>query len=486
MHKLPDAYVKRMKEMLGNAYGDYEASFRCPSYAGLRVNHLKLSSEQFEQISPFALSRVPWTENGFYYDTKNQPAKHPYYYAGLYYIQEPSAMLPAAILPVEPGDRVLDLCAAPGGKSTELAAKLKGRGVLVSNDISASRTKALLKNLELFGAGNSVILNETPEHLTQYFYEYFDKILIDAPCSGEGMFRKDAAIRKAWEKQGPDFYSKLQRSILDAAVRLLKPGGMMLYSTCTFSGMENEGSVAYALSKYPQLQLMPIHKDYGFEDGRAELVTPEIALSEEKQKTLGRTVRLWPFRVRGEGHFAALFKKEDTACNGSLDSGRNPVNVKRHADRNRKDAVALRGKNADFEHLPQEITEFLERTGRSHEGYRPQLHGERLYLVPEGIPDLKGLRIVRSGLFAGSYLKNRFEPSQAFAMALTANQWDNCLNLTADDPRVIRYLKGETLDLEESLESGWALVLVDGYPLGWGKYAQGRLKNKYLAGWRMM
>lgn len=465
MHKLPDAFVERMKEMLGEEFEDYQASFDKPSFTGLRVNNRKLSTEQFEQISPFPLSRVPWTENGFYYDGADQPAKHPYYYAGLYYIQEPSAMTPAAVLPVEPGDKVLDLCAAPGGKSTELAAKLNGKGVLVSNDISASRTKALLKNLELFGSDNCVILNEVPDHLLPAFYEYFDKILIDAPCSGEGMFRKDAAIRKAWEKQGPDFYAKIQRSILDAAVALLKPGGMMLYSTCTFSSMENEDTISYALAKYPELSLLPVLKDYGFADGRVDLVSKEIALSEERKETIRNTARLWPFRIQGEGHFVALLKKAGERDTSTYVKKENKV---------------------DFDRLPQEIREFLGRTGCSFEGYQPKLHGERLYLVPEEVPDLKGLRIVRSGLFAGSYLKKRFEPSQAFAMTLSKEKWDNCLNLSASDPKVTKYLKGETLDLDEILEPGWVLVLVDGYPLGWGKYAKGRLKNKYLAGWRMM
>lgn len=469
MQKLPDAFVDRMKEMLAGEYEDYQASFDKPSYTGLRVNTRKLSAEQFEAISPFSLSRVTWTKNGFYYNAADQPAKHPYYYAGLYYIQEPSAMTPAAVLPVEPGDKVLDLCAAPGGKSTELAAKLNGQGVLVSNDISASRTKALLKNLELFGADNCVILNEVPDHLEPVFSGYFDKILIDAPCSGEGMFRKDAAIRKAWEKQGPEFYKKIQRSILDTAVRLLKPGGMMLYSTCTFSSEENEDSVAYALARYPELSLLPVPKEYGFADGRVDLIAPDIELSEERKNSIRNTAHLWPFRVQGEGHFVALFQKEGEKKSGSLTlSG------------------SKKGRNAEFDRLPQEITQFLEKTGCTYEGYRPKLYGERLFFIPEEIPDLKGLRVVRSGLFVGSYMKKRFEPSQAFAMTLSESRWEHCLNLSADDPKVIKYLKGETLDLEESLPSGWILVLVDGYPLGWGKYAGGRLKNKYLAGWRMM
>ena len=196
---LPEIYLERMKELLGEEFPQYEASFSEMPFAGLRVNTLKLTPEEFENMSPYQVTPVPWTTNGFYYNKKEQPGKHPYYFAGLYYIQEPSAMTPAALLPIEPGDCVLDMCAAPGGKSTELAAKLQGKGVLVTNDISSSRAKALLKNIEVFGVSNSAVLSEVPDHLIEYFPEYFDKILIDAPCSGEGMFRKDPSIIKSWD-----------------------------------------------------------------------------------------------------------------------------------------------------------------------------------------------------------------------------------------------------------------------------------------------
>ena len=222
---LPKKFCDEMKRILGEEYPAYLASMEDTRKYGLRVNTAKISVEDFLKISPFELTPIPYVDNGFYYDPEVAPAKHPYYFAGLYYLQDPSAMTPASRLPVEEGDVVLDLCAAPGGKATELAAKLHGTGLLIANDISSKRAKALLKNIELFGVENSFIVTEYPQKLQEYFTGFFDKILIDAPCSGEGMFRKEPSMVKAWEQNGPEFYAKLQEEILRQALPMLKPGG---------------------------------------------------------------------------------------------------------------------------------------------------------------------------------------------------------------------------------------------------------------------
>lgn len=451
---LPQIYLERMKDLLKEEFPQYEASFTEVPFAGLRVNTLKLQPEEFEEMSPFELSNVPWTNNGFYYSKKEQPGKHPYYFAGLYYIQEPSAMTPAALLPVEPGDRVLDMCAAPGGKSTELAAKLKGKGVLVTNDISSSRAKALLKNIEVFGVSNATVLSEVPDHLTEYFPEYFDKILIDAPCSGEGMFRKDPSIIKSWEKQGPEFFHKIQVSILDAAVKLLKPDGYMLYSTCTFSPLENEGSIQYLLDNYPEFEVVSVdaYKDFG--KGHPEWI-------ENGAEELKDTFRLWPHKIKGEGHFVALLHKKGE-----------PVPTKETG-------------KAKLVKYPKGTEDFLSQLNLDLEGKHFEEFGEKVYLVSDELPNLKGLRILRNGLYLGEKKKNRFEPSQSLAMALKARDYAHTINYPSDSLDLKKYLKGETIDLEDDSLSGWQLVLVDGYPLGWGKAANGRLKNKYLPGWRL-
>jgi len=309
---LPEKYKKRIKEMLGeDEAGKYFDSFKEKYYTGMRVNTLKTSVSDFEKISPFDIKKVDWTPKGFYYSQEDKPAKHPYYYAGLYYIQEPSAMAPATFLPVNEHDRVLDLCAAPGGKSTELAAKLNQTGLLVTNDISASRAKALLKNIEISGVTNAVVTSEAPFSLAKHFESYFDKILVDAPCSGEGMFRKDPSIIKNWEQYGVEYYSKLQKEIILYAADMLKPGGYMLYSTCTFSPEEDEGTIEYLLSNRSEFSIETIDYDFGASGQEKWLKKDNNTTS--CVKGIEKTKRLWPHIINGEGHFLALLKKDENA-----------------------------------------------------------------------------------------------------------------------------------------------------------------------------
>ena len=366
-------------------------------------------------------------------------------------------MTPADRLPVEPGDRVLDVCAAPGGKATELGAKLGGTGVLAANDLSSSRAKGLLKNLELFGIGNVLILSEEPGKLVSYFPEYFDKILIDAPCSGEGMFRKEKKMVKAWEEHGPEFFSKIQRSIVTQAAQMLRPGGMLLYSTCTFSPEENEQTIEYLLQEYPEFKICEMEGYEGFADGM-----PQV--TESKNPELEKTVRIFPHRMKGEGHFLALLQKGEKTEDGKR--------------------LPESGKNKK---LPEELEEFLGHIDRKFDSSRMDLRGEKVYYMPEGLPTLRGIRFLRTGLLMGELKKNRFEPSQALAMNLKKEEYDQVIDLPLEDERVMKYLKGETLDVEDLVkpkDKGWYLICVDGYPLGFGKLVNQMLKNKYLPGWR--
>ena len=300
---LPEKYLDTMKQMLGNDFQAYIDSFNDNRLYGLRVNTLKITPEEFLRISPFELKPIPWIENGFYFSENDKPAKHPYYFAGLYYIQEPSAMTPANVLPVEPGDVVFDMCAAPGGKSTELGAKLNQKGLLITNDISNSRAKALLKNVEVSGIPNICVLSEDPQRIAGRFSTFFDKVLIDAPCSGEGMFRKDNKLIKSWQKNGPEFYSQIQKNIILSGADMLKPGGRMLYSTCTFSKLEDEESVRHLLRNRPDMHLVDIKPYEGFEHGYVES-------DEDKEFHIEKTVRIFPHKMKGEGHFLALFEKD--------------------------------------------------------------------------------------------------------------------------------------------------------------------------------
>ena len=366
-------------------------------------------------------------------------------------------MFPAQVLPVEEGDFILDMCAAPGGKSTALAAKLQGTGLLVSNDISASRAKALLKNIEASGVRNSIVLTEDPKNLAGPFAEYFDKILIDAPCSGEGMFRKEPSMMKAWEKNGPDFFSKLQREIVDSGIRMLKAGGMMVYSTCTFSVEENEGTLKYILDNYPEMHVVPIEQE-------GEGLAPAHPEWVDGPEEIRYARRLWPHRLKGEGHFTALLRKGGEQRTG----------------------MAAAAASGGIKELPEEFARFLNEgaVNLKFDPARLILQGDHLSYLPESTPFLGKLRRMRTGWYLGDIKKKRFEPSGFFARGLEPSECDHWIDLELSDARVIKYLKCETLEVSPELPNGWYIVGVCGHSLGWGKVSGGTLKNKYPSGWR--
>lgn len=594
--RLPQLFLDKMKRLLGAEFPVFLASYNESRFYGLRVNSLKAAPQTWRQISPFGgeegLEAIPWTAEGYYYGEEERPGKHVYYHAGLYYIQEPSAMVPVELLGVQPGDRVLDLCAAPGGKSTQIAAKLQGRGVLVSNDNSRERTKALAKNIEIAGVRNAVILNEEPERLAQTFAGWFDRILVDAPCSGEGMFRKDESAPAVWEKHSVERCSLMQRDILRHAAAMLAPGGTMVYSTCTFSPEENECSVARLLAEFPELEVVPVEPKYGWMPGRpewaAEYGAPQsvpASIAADMDQTalepLSGTVRIWPHRVKGEGHYAAVIRKrhadsvpveggdgsreniggraETSALPGrgtdaprgaalseetgsrtldTSESGRRggsgrkrersgPAlnagprergrSVGRHAGGR---VVRSGGRNAEPRKGAGEemdpIAQWLEfaadnLTSRTPLAGVPVVFGSVVYLQPPGMPLLDGLKVVRAGWLVGEAGGGgKFQPSQSLAMGLEAADAVRILTFRADEEETIRFLKGETLfppagrirlaspagsdsgddgdnnPAETERKKGHVLICVDGFPIGWGKYDGGMLKNGLPAGWRRL
>lgn len=486
--RLPEAYQESMKALLGVEYELYLESFQHPSSRGLRVNTRKWTQE--ECVSGICrngicdgLTPVPWIPNGFFYEEGPRLSKNPYYYAGLYYLQEPSAMTPASVLPVNPGDRVLDLCAAPGGKSTELGVKLEGEGLLFANDISNSRAKALLKNLELFGIPNICVTSESPEKLASAYPEYFDKILVDAPCSGEGMFRRDPDMAKNWIKKGPEYYGPVQREILEQALEMLKPGGELVYSTCTFSRTENEEVILKALGRHKEMELVPLLKFEGACDGIG----------------LPGCIRLFPHKIRGEGHFLAMMRKKKSGeAEKRQEAGEMPKAAagNKAGEKGKTEAVAGGRKECLSEdgsrRMPQpllknrEFMEFMEKVPESYEPGRFFVLQDSVYYLPEKFTPRAGLRYLRTGLLAGSIRNGRFEPSQALAMTLSQDTFPDSISFSWEDERVIRYLKGETIVLteREGARKGWCLVCVDGYALGFAKGAGMTLKNKYYPGWR--
>lgn len=467
--ELPEQFLESMKKMLGTEYQDYLNSMKEDTRTAFRVNTNKIAPEQFMDICPFQTEPVPWNEKGFYYNAdEDMPSKHPYYYAGLYYIQEPSAMIPASLLPVEEGDRVLDLCAAPGGKATELAAKLHGTGLLVANDISVSRAMALAKNLQIAGTRNAVVTAETPQNLAAVMPGFFQKVLIDAPCSGEGMFRRDPGMVKSWLAHGPEYYAGIQTEILESAYELLAPGGDMVYSTCTFSPLEDEGMIQSFLKKHPDMTICEVPRYPGYSEGRPDWVP-------DGDPALKKCVRIFPHRAEGEGHFAVLLHKQGKAGRAYAESEMWDKNgtVLRS---NKQKQKTQEGIEKFFQMLLPEAGIEFKTLSRKKDTY-----------VAETLAagQMKGLRIVSGGLIIGNDKNGRFEPSPQLALALRGEDYLQRIDLPAEDERVIRYLKGETVVVDKPYK-GYVLFCVDGYPLGWCKgNGSGTMKNKYYPGWRM-
>ncbi|CAM4056373.1 RsmB/NOP family class I SAM-dependent RNA methyltransferase [Paenibacillus alkaliterrae] len=533
---LPLNFTAKMEKLLGEEFDDFMSSYAAPRVYGLRINRLKLNMEEWKGMSPLSadVSPIPWAEDGLYYKEGERPGKHPHYHAGLYYIQEPSAMAPVELLDVRPGQRVLDLCAAPGGKSTQIAAKLQGGGVLVTNDNARERTKALAKNIELAGVRNAVVMNEEPAALAPVFTEWFDRILIDAPCSGEGMFRKDESMIAEWEKHSVERCSLMQCDILRHAASMLAPGGLMVYSTCTFSPEENEQQIASFLSGHTDFQVVPIVHGFGWNAGRPDLIAKATQLDGARLQSIEGTVRLWPHRIEGEGHYAAVLRRDgaNTDINHLLESAvseEEPAkarhagaaisirrsNEKRYDQREERRAAKLQTKkewqNAGLKQsaskkeyktrsvLDEEQPIDLWRQQAEHFAYgalawtgQVVAYGSRVYIQPNNMPSLDGLRVVRAGWYVGEAGRGRIEPSHPLAMGLKREEAVRSVNWSSNDPQTLRYLRGETLFVEESeivikdgaAAKGYVLICTDGHPIGWGKYAEGMIKNELPAGWR--
>jgi NOL1/NOP2/sun family putative RNA methylase len=435
-----------MQQMLGEEYPAFLASYDTPRAQALRVNPLKGSVEAFREHAPFTLAPVAWEPCGFYYSAEDAPGKHPYHEAGVYYIQEPSAMAPAAYLDAQPGERILDLCAAPGGKSTQIAAAMQGQGLLVSNEIHPARAKILSENIERMGIRNCLVTNESPQALAGIFEAYFDRIMVDAPCSGEGMFRKNEQAVEEWSPQNVKLCADRQLDILCHAASMLRPGGRIVYSTCTFAPEENEGTIHRFLEGHPEFSVCAVNASEGMTVGE------------------DHTIRLFPHRLRGEGHFLAVLQREGS---GFSHSGGRCVSgaAKGIPKQDAKEYFAFREQFLRTD-LPGKLIRF----------------GDQLYLAPEELPSLTGLRVLRPGLHLGTMKKNRFEPAHALALALRAQDVYHSLDLRSDADEVRAYLNGQTLRAEG--EKGWYLITVDGYSLGWGKLAGGIMKNHYPKGLR--
>lgn len=457
---LPIEFEKKMKAFLGDEWDDFLYSYDNNRFQALRFNTLKVQSpeERMRILKTLKISsdkKVSWANEAYYFDENVRPGKHPYHEMGLYYIQEPSAMSAAALLAPKPGMRVLDLCAAPGGKSTQLATYLGDSGLLVSNEINTQRSRILSQNIERMGIKNAIVTNEDSFVLASHFPGFFNAIQVDAPCSGEGMFRKLPEAIEQWSMENVAICAARQKEILDNAAVMLKPGGTIVYSTCTFSKEENEDVIEYFLERHPDF-------------------------------TLEEMERFWPHKVDGEGHFVAKLVRRGSV-DTDLKADRKTKKNKNSKNRKNETKPVLTKENMKL------LSEFLDETISEDmaawiKNSRLVMFGEQLYRLPDMEVDIKGLKVQRAGLHIGEFKKQRFEPSHSLALALKLSEAKNVVKLTWDDPQTTGFFNGQSVMLSDEqtaeCKKGWALVCVDGYPAGWGKVNGAQVKNHYPKGLR--
>ncbi|MGM9548399.1 MAG: RsmB/NOP family class I SAM-dependent RNA methyltransferase [Faecousia sp.] len=427
---LPEAFLERMKRQLGEEYGDFLKSMERPRAVALRFNPLKGKAPEL----PFVGEPVPWEPMGYYYDPAARPGLHVYHEAGVYYLQEASAMAPVTLLDPQPGERVCDLCAAPGGKTTQIAGRMLGRGFLLCNEWSPKRAKILSRNIERMGVADALVTNEHPSVLAQRFPGFFDRVLVDAPCSGEGMFRKEEAAVTDWSQETVEMCARRQGEILHSAAALVRPGGRLVYSTCTFAPEEDEIAVARFLEAHPDFVPETVDAPW-FEAGE------------------NGSYRMWPHKLLGEGHFAAVLRKME----GNEDDVSIPAGEK----------------------LPKPWQPFAKELGIVLPEGKAVTFGDTLYWVSPDLPDIRKLKVLRPGLELGTVKKDRFEPAHALALWLKTCR--SVQRYEADSVEISAYLHG---DVVPSPQKGWCLVCADDYSIGWGKGDGRVLKNHYPKGLR--
>lgn len=450
---LPEKFCEKMKALLGIEYDAFIKAFDSSDERGILINETKSGSKQALLNEFGSLKEVPWCSSGFYVDKEKIRGTHPYHMAGLFYFQEPSAMCAAAGLPIVSGDKVLDLCAAPGGKTAQAAARLCGSGMLVSNEIIKSRAAILSENVERLGLTNVIVTNETPQRLAKKYTGFFDKIIVDAPCSGEGMFRKNPNAAEEWSPEHVLSCAERQKKILECAAAMLKTGGLLMYSTCTFAPEENEMIAAHMVQN--DFEICDIPELSMLSPGRTQWSGTNIDMT--------KTRRIFPHIENGEGHFAALFRKKAESQSTGV-----KVSEKQNKRTNKKTESDLQAALKLFEEFEDKylttsiVGHFL-------------LFGDNLYCCPEGI-DIDNIKVMRCGLHVGTIKKNRFEPSHSLALALRKCDFKLSLDFSCSDKTLLNYLCGQTINTDKT---GWTAVCVNGFPIGWGKGSQGVLKNHY-------
>ena len=431
MFEMPSEFLEEMKKILGEDYDLYEKCMEKEAFRGIALNRLKVKDVN---ILPFDVEKCPFYKDGYYISCDEKGVGNtPLHHAGAFYVQEPSAMLAVSLLDVQEGEKVLDLCAAPGGKSAQIASCLNGTGLIWSNEVVKNRAQILLSNFERMGISKGVVSSCYPDVLCRKLEGYFDKVLVDAPCSGEGMFRKNPEAVKEWSREHVLSCAERQLSILKSAAHVVKNGGELVYSTCTFSYEENEGVIKRFLEENADFEMCDIGEHFG------------------RKTELPCAVRITPLE-KGEGHFAAKLRKKGVSVS------ERPC-IEKSAD------------------IPKELEDIFYEVPKG----RYVLNGDKLYIVPNGLPDIKGLGVIRAGVLAGEFVKKRFEPSHALFMSAKTENVKRVLEL--DDENIKEFLKG--MEIDSDCENGYTAVSYKGIITGYGKTSNRRLKNKYPKGLRL-
>lgn len=450
MKKLPAEYSERMKKLLGNEYEEYEKALNDEPVRAFRVNTDKISLADFEKINIFGSEKIPYVENGFYLDY-DKVGNHPYHHAGMIYVQEPGAMAPAECLDIEPDWKILDMCAALGGKSTQLKNKLGENGILVSNEIISSRCRILTGNVERLGLHNTVTTCMDTGKLAKLFPDTFDMIMVDAPCSGEGMFRKEEIAIDEWSPENVKKCAERQTQILENAVTALKNGGYIVYATCTFSLEENEMMIDAFLENHPGFEIVPVNEKV------RENTSDGIFFDGCKCENIHFARRFYPHKSKGEGQFMAVLHNK----NESYDFG-----MKFSSDKIKIDRV---------------VTDFLDDVLVSYDkSHVTMYNGNPVYFTPDF--EIKKGTAFSCGVTIGEIRKNYIQPHHQFFMAMGSN-FRRKIELSPDSDEMKKYLHGE--EISADCENGWAVVTTNGCAVGGAKVVSGRAKNHYPKGLRI-
>jgi len=460
--KFPPEFVSTVDSLLkGDALHYWQALEGAPLNIGLRINPVKTDLNILQQEISADFTPLPWEKNGYRVDVAEGLGKHPYHAAGMFYLQEPSAMVPVSILDPQPGERILDLCAAPGGKTTQISSKMNNEGYIVANDPNPQRVQALGRNVERWGSRNIAIINETPQRLVDHFGEYFDRVLVDAPCSGEGTFRTRPGEIKKWSPQLSQRLSAIQDEIIWFAGKLVRPGGTLVYSTCTFNQLENEGTILRFLDKNPGFHIEPISPVSGF--------SPGIPITPTNSIDLSGAIRIWPHITTGEGHFIARMMKKRTDLISDLPNKytNNPIDLEYRS-------IYEEFYNNNL--VPSSRTRDI---SPGNQGLA--VYGNRLYWVSSGSPALEGLKIHHWGWWLGTFRSDQFIPSPALAAGIKRADAQKVLEFSIGEPDLASFQRGSPIKISNDgyLPGSWVLVTVAGNPLGWGKVQKGRLKSYY-------